>query len=186
LSDRQCASGGVPARTRAADVGGRIPQAVPCAVSYQDTFGPVARELRRYQPSVDGPTELVAVAGSNDNGEFAFEEPPPLPDGWAYYIRYRNPSETPNGFLFSFVSNSIREFTPRTNVELPDIDLGDITLDPTRDPRFIQEVRTPMAFNWTPRSVEGDSYRLAMVAAEGEGRFISPPLGNVGAVEFQN
>jgi hypothetical protein len=138
---------------------------------------PMAIELRRYQPDVAAPSELVTLAGSNVDGYFAFEYPDPLPPGWAYYIRYRNLSATPNGLLFSFTSVDIATFTSQTDITLPDIELSDVYLGPPYDPQYIKEVATPVQFTWSPRLANNDSFRIAMFAVEGDQEFVTPPLG---------
>jgi regulation of enolase protein 1 (concanavalin A-like superfamily) len=140
-------------------------------------LGWVAVELRRYRPAVNAPSELVTLAGSNSDGNFVFEYPDPLQPGWAYYIRFRNPSVTPNGLLYAFTSIDILTFTTQTDAVLPDIDLTDIPLGPPYDPEYIQDVATPLQFNWAQRAAT-DSYRFAIVDPAGDREFVSPPLGS--------
>ncbi len=56
-----------------------------------------------------------------------------------------------------------------------------INLGAPYDPQFIVEINTPIQFNWTPRGIAGDSYRLIIEDSQNPTpSFDSGALGNVG------
>ena len=140
-----------------------------------------AIELRRYQPGANTATELVTSTTTDANGAYRFAEPPALPAGYVYYVRYRNASTAANGLLFAFIGDDLAPIVAETTTNLPPIDLADITLGAPYDPQFIAEVNTPIQFNWTTRGIAGDSYRFNIEDSQNSTpSFSSPALGNVG------
>lgn len=136
-------------------------------------------------PAVDIELDLRAHLGSETtvittttdvDGHYVFADPPSLPFGAAYYVRYVNATGDPNHVWVWFGPN-VETYTAGDSVFGGEFDIADIVLESppagaTRTP--------PVTFKWAPRDVARDSYRWYMVNDLADTVWRSSPLGDVG------
>lgn len=116
---------------------------------------------------------------TNNNGNYLFSNPPTLSSGQKYYVRYLNPSSTPNGRLWGWYGPDITSYTSGTRVHGGDFDIKDVTM---LSPSDGSSVSLPATFSWQLRGITSDRYRLVLVDPMNSNAAISGDLGYVSQV----
>lgn len=138
--------------------------------------GGVGLDLRFYNGS-SWSTRMST--STNSNGDYLFSNPPSLSSGQKYYVRYLNPSSTPNGRLWGWYGADITSYTSGTRVPGGDFDIKDVTL---RAPSDGSSVTLPYTFRWDLRGISSDHYRLVLFDPTSKNLAISGDLGYVSQV----
>jgi hypothetical protein len=138
--------------------------------------GSVALDLRYYNGSS---WSTRASATTNSNGEYLFANPPSLSPGQKYYVRYLNPSSTPNGRLWGWYGPDITSYTSGSRVHGGDFDIKDVTM---RSPSNGSSVTLPYTFQWDLRGISSDHYRLVFYDPVDDRAATTSDLGYVNQV----
>ena len=136
-------------------------------------------ELVKY--SVPCCTELATFTATTSlSGTFSFETPMGLRTNERYYLRYNNPTQfgPPNAYdttrVLSWTSFDLTAYTYNEVAAFPDIDVGNVSLNPNPD-----VVPVPFQFGWGRRApYPTESYDL-LLTDQGPNFFGTGPLGYV-------
>lgn len=116
---------------------------------------------------------------TNSNGDYLFANPPSLSSGQSYYVRYLNPSSTPNGRLGGWYGADITSYTSGSRVHGGDFDIKDVTL---QSPSNGSSVTLPRTFQWYLRGITSDHYHIALYDPVASKLAVSGDLGYVNQV----
>ncbi|MGE5603100.1 MAG: S8 family serine peptidase, partial [Nitrososphaerales archaeon] len=103
-------------------------------------------------------TQATTTTGSD--GRYSFTGVPSLPTGHSYYVRYLNSSVPGNpDYVSGWYNPEIESYTAGANVAGGDFDIANVFL--TSPPNGYSSA-LPITFQWTKRTVAGDTYVFGM------------------------
>jgi hypothetical protein len=119
-----------------------------------------------------------AITITNQEGIYSFTNIPALFPGQLYYVRYINPSTFGDGRLGFWATREISFYAARSDVNIGNFDIADITL---LNPEPGAVISLPITFQWARRpATPSDSYEFNLFDPYNElPYFYTPPLGYV-------
>jgi len=114
---------------------------------------------------------------TNANGRYVFSGVPSLGAQQAYYVRF-GPNQTDENYVSNWGGPTLETYTAGSSVPGGDFDIANVRLLlPAND----VTLPLPVTFQWQPRGISGDSYRLDLFDPSGDDEWLSDDLGNAGS-----